>query len=108
MNDTLGVVLVELLSGNQTGRDKPRVLSQSVQELSISSLLKSQLLMSIHKLRILQDFSMLTAFSRRSFRTCDDQSVQVNPLLLGNPCCAVQLFSCLQYVCIQPLNKLLF
>lgn len=69
MNDTLIVVLVELLSCNQAGRNKPGVLSQSVQEFSISSLLKSQLLISVHKLCVLQDFGMLATFSRRSFST---------------------------------------
>lgn len=38
---------------------------------------------------------------------CNDQSVQINPLLLGNPCRAVQLLSCLQDVCVEPLNELL-
>lgn len=67
VNDTLRVVLVELLSSNQAGCNEPGVLSQSAQEFSISSLLEPQLLVSIHKLRVLQDFCVLATFSRRSF-----------------------------------------
>lgn len=39
---------------------------------------------------------------------CYDQPVQVNPLLLGNPSRAVQLFCSFQHLSIQSLDELLF
>lgn len=38
---------------------------------------------------------------------CQNQSVQVDPLLLGYPCRAVQLLRCFQHLCVEPLKKLL-
>ena len=77
MDDALGVLLVQPLSSNQAGCHESGVLPQPSQELAIDALLEAQCLVAIYKLCVLQDFGMLAAFSRRSFRT-----VKNVPLLL--------------------------
>lgn len=69
MDDTLSVLLVQLLSCHKTRSYKSGILPQAGQELAINCLLEAQSFVAINKLGIFQHFGMLAAFSRGGFST---------------------------------------
>lgn len=69
VDDTLRVFMIESFSCHQTRCHQSWVLPQAAQELPVDTLLKAQCLITIHKLCVLQNLGMLTAFRRRGLRT---------------------------------------